>query len=202
MDYLSWNPVPSRVSQLDMTRPFIAALAMLSVGLMEVRPAAACLNGVVMELDEAVKAVARAEKDLERGQYTQVLLSLDADHYKVGDPLLRKIETLQAVARLRLGKSRVAERELRRLLRREPDSPYLLTRLAESLAGRSGDDPIEAWRILDQLEAKDLIPDADGYATLARLRARARDREGSKRAVTECLRRARDPRVCPSTAPG
>jgi predicted Zn-dependent protease len=179
------------LSKLDVTRLLLATLVAVAVQLADARPARACLNGVLMERDEAIKRVARAEKDLERAHYRRVLRSLDADEYLVDEALLRKIETLKAVAQLRLGRKRAAEVTLRRLLRRTPEDPYLRTRLAESLAGRTGDDPIEAWRILDELEARDLIPDAQGYATLARLRERAKDREGRDRAVEECRRRAR-----------
>ena len=163
------------------------------------RPANACLNGVIMQHDEVVKKVASADRALRKGQPRRALALVRADHYLThSNSLLRRIKVIKAVAHLRLGRTRRAERQLRRLLRHDKKNPYLLTRLAESLAGRTGDDPIEAWRILTDLDKRDLIPDAEGYAALARLRERNKDSEGRDRALAQCLRRARTRKICPS----
>lgn len=184
----------------DGMRPLCSLLCLLAMGLVDARPAAACLNGVIMEQEDAARLVARAERDLERGNYRRVLRSLQADHYSVNRPLMRKISTLQAVAHLRLGNARAAERRLRRLLRHDEQDPYLLARFAESLAERKGERAIQAWRILDDLEQRDLIPDAHAYAALARLRERAGDAEGQARAVRMCHLRASDRSICPGQA--
>ncbi|MBT8491590.1 MAG: hypothetical protein KJO07_00910 [Deltaproteobacteria bacterium] len=162
-----------------------------------VRPAEACLNGVIMERDQAVKRIARAQRAVKRGKYRRALRLLEADHYMVETRLLGKIGYIKAVSRLRLGKTRSAERYFRRRLKADKDNPLLLTRLAEALAKRRGDDPIEAWKILDGLEKKDLIPDAHGYAALALLRKRASDEDGYDRAVTACRRMAPESKICP-----
>jgi predicted Zn-dependent protease len=182
---------------MDMRR--IALAVSVAVALWAwTNPAEACLNGVIMEHDEAVKKVARAQKAMDKGKYRKVLRLLRADHYDfVGAHLLRRIRTLQAVARLRTGRTKSAERTLRNLLKKDKDNPFLRTRLAEAMAGRKGMDAIEAWKILNKLEKEDLIPDAHGYATLAVLRHRANDSKGRDRAITRCRAMAKDKSICP-----
>jgi predicted Zn-dependent protease len=87
---------------------------------------------------------------------------------------------------MRLGKTRGAERVLRRLLRRDPDSPVLQARLAEALHKRRGTKAIEALELLDKLEERDLVPDAHGYVALAYLRRRTGDVDGHGRAMQRC----------------
>lgn len=175
----------------------VIGLAVVVVCAVMVRPADACINGVVMEKEEAVKKIARAQKAMDKGKYRRALRLLKADHYFVSGKQMRKISLIKAVARLRLGKTRSAERYFRRRLKKDADNPFLLARLAEALSTRKGDDAIEAWKILDDLEKRDLIPDAHGYAVLARLRKRASDEEGYARAVTACRKMAADVSICP-----
>jgi len=165
------------------------------------RPAEACLNGVMMHTDEAVKRVAQARRAIDRGHYRKALRLVAADHYMFdSNRLSRQIRTVKAVASLRLGRTKTAERRLRRLLRGHQSDPYLRTRLAESIAGRTGHWAVEAFHILDELEKKDLIPDAHGFAALAKLRHRNKDSEGRDRAVAQCRKRARKKSMCPSFA--
>ncbi len=153
--------------------------------------AQACLNGVIMEKNEVVKNVRLAEKALGKGQNKKVLRLLKADHYMVqSGRLLKRVRMLQAVARMRRGKSKGSVRFFRSQLAKDKDNPLLQTRLAEALHKRRGHEAIEAWRIMDDLEERDLIPDAEGYAVLARLRKRNKDQVGYQRAVTACQQMA------------
>lgn len=147
----------------------------------------ACLNGVIMEQNEVVRNVRLAEKALSQGKNKRVLKLLNADHYMVESAqLLKRVRMLKTIARMRRGKTKGAERTFRKLLAKDKDNPYLRARLAEALHKRRGHDAVEAWRIMDDLEERDLIPDAQGYAVLARLRKRNKDTKGHERALAAC----------------
>jgi hypothetical protein len=163
--------------------PAAFAIVLSTAGAREVD---ACINGYIMETDDAIRQIARAEKAFAKGKYRRVLALLHAEHYSVERRLLRRIQLLQASARVRLGKTRGPERVLRRLLRRKPDSPVLQARLGEALHRRRGGEAVEALEILGQLEQADLMPDANGYAALAYLRRRTGDLEGHARALARC----------------
>ena len=166
----------------------ILALVLSAFSYALVQPSAdACLNGMIMEQDEAVKNVKLAEKALLEGDNAAAYRLLEADHYMVSSkPLMNRIRALKAVANLRRGKKKNVARVFRALLKKDKDNPYLLTRLAEALHKRRGKDAVEAWQIIDDLEKRDLIPDAHGYAVLARLRRRAKDLKGYRRAIQQC----------------
>lgn len=167
--------------------PLSFCLSLVFTGVFPVASAHACLNGTIMEEDEMVKNVRLAERALERGQARKALRLLEAEHYMTSSKaLLAKVKTVKAVAQLRTGKAKRAERVFRNMLKKDRDNPFLMTRLAESLHERKGEDAVEAWRILDDLEERDLIPDARGFAVLATLRARANDDVGEKRALARC----------------
>ncbi len=162
-------------------------------------PAAhSCLNGVIMEKDEVVKNVRLAQKALGKGQNKKVLRLLAADHYMVDSPrLMKQVRMLKAVARMRRGKTKGAERMFRKLLAKDKDNPLLQARLAEALHKRKGLDAIEAWRIMNDLESRDLVPDAQSFVVLARLRKRDKDLKGEKRAMAMCRVMAGDnPHIC------
>jgi predicted Zn-dependent protease len=169
-------------------RTWIASLTLLLIALPWAPTRAdACLNGTIMEQNEVVRNIRLAEKALGKGQNRRVLRLLDADHYMVDSPrLLKKVRILKTVARMRRGKTKGAERIFRKLLAKDKDNPYLQTRLAEALHKRRGHDAVEAWRIMVDLEERDLIPDAHGYAVLARLRQRNKDASGQQRALVAC----------------
>lgn len=169
-------------------RTFILALTLLAFALgWPPSSAEACLNGTIMEQSEVVRNIKLAEKALGKGKNRRVLRLLDADHYMVDSPrLLKRVRMLKTVARMRIGKTKGAERTFRKLLSKDKDNPYLQARLAEALHKRRGHDAVEAWRIMDDLEERDLIPDAHGYAVLARLRKRNKDTAGHKRAIAAC----------------
>ena len=169
-------------------RNLLIAFSLVTTSLLFALPSAeACLNGVIMEQDEIVKNVKLAEKALDKGRHKKVLRLLDADHFMThSSALLGRVRTLKAVARLRIGKTKGAERVFRNLLTKDQDNPYLRARLAEALHKRKGEDAIEAWEIMNDLEERDLVPDAHGYAVLAKLRQRSKDLEGHERAIKMC----------------
>jgi predicted Zn-dependent protease len=173
-------------------RPMLLAFSLFfSVSYLAAPSADACMNGVIMEQSEIVKNLRLAEKALEQGHNKKALRLLQADHYMSdSSKLLRRIRMVQAVARMRVGKTKGPERVFRNLLKKDKDNPYLRTRLAEALHQRLGEDAIEAWRIMNDLEARDLVPDAQGYVVLARLRKRNKDSAGYARAVMVCQRMA------------
>lgn len=162
-------------------------LTLVVSGLVRVTPAHACLNGTIMEEDEIVKKVRMAEKALESDNPRKALRLLDADHFMTdSNALMTKVITVRAVAQLRVGKVKRAAKVLRNLLKHDKDSPLLKARLAEALHKQRGDEAVEAWTIMDDLESRDLVPDARAYAVLAVLRARAKDAQGEKRALDRC----------------
>ncbi len=103
-------------------------------------PVEACLNGVMMEQDEAAKKVRLAEKALEKGENRRASRLLQADHYMFDGALRKRVRLVKAIAALRQGKTKRAERVLRNMLKKDTDNPLLRTRLAEALHKRKGDD--------------------------------------------------------------
>jgi len=92
-----------------------------------------------------------------------------------------------------------AERILGNARRDSPDAPVAIARHAEALAripGRSA----EALTALGELDRRDLVPDAWGYAVLARLADTRHDVAARDRAVRQCttLGGAHAGAVCPS----
>jgi hypothetical protein len=168
-------------------RRLLLALTFAASSLIFAAPEAeACLNGVIMEQSEVVQNLRIAEKALEKGKNKKVLRLLNADHFMVDGALMKRVRIVKAVAKLRLGKTKGPERLFRNLLKKDKENPYLKARLAEALHKRRGDDAVEAWKIMDDLEERDLIPDAHGYAVLAKLRQRSNDVKGHERAIAAC----------------
>jgi hypothetical protein len=60
-----------------------------------------------------------------------------------------------------------------------------------------GYQEMEARQILLDLERRDLVPDADAWAALAKLRNGAGEDQDRDRAVARCRAVARDARTCP-----
>jgi hypothetical protein len=90
---------------------------------------------------------------------------------------------------------------LRDQYRQDGGDPTLAAILAEgmSLLGGQGE---AALVILNDLDARELIPDAWGFAALARLRLARGDAAGAARAALRCRRMARDAGICPAVPVG
>ncbi len=206
-----------------------AAAATLGLALGAPAPSRACLHVIELSKDDAVAAVARAERLLNVGR--------PADAYRAARTGRRRLErhvrevgrdasaqaaiararTITAVAVVRLdGRTpvsyRVARRhvvrgreqrslswareQLRALAAERPGDLRAQVRYAEALA-RFDAHRDEARAILAPLAERDLMPDAHGYAALARISETGSPEHA--RAVERCRRMAADaaPMVCP-----
>lgn len=151
-----------------------------------------------MSTSKARKVIAQAERALEDGKPDRALELLDNVSVQ-DDALDRRLARVVAVARLRTNQVSQAASILKGLLRQTPDDPYLKTRMAEALSLWRKDrekNQKEARDILEELAKGDLIPDAEGYLALARLRAEAADGSGSEKALQQCKQRARSASLC------
>jgi len=112
-------------------------------------------------------------------------------------------EAARAEQDIRDGAQRVEDwvSALRHLRRLDGNDPVLAATLAEGMSLLAGQER-GALAILSDLEARDLIPDAWGYAALARLRLRHTDAAGAARAVARCRAVARDAAICPAIPVG
>jgi hypothetical protein len=137
--------------------------------------AQACAELIELQIKAGPQLVADAEQLVEKHRYQQ---ALDTLRRAVGetDSLDRHMRLLRVVARMRLAKARKPNvflanslvRTLRELAAEEKlESPYLQARLAEALAFAGQD--AAAKTILDDLRARDLMPDAEAWATLKSL---------------------------------
>ena len=182
------------------------------------RPARACINGMVEKTDSRVQRVAAAERDLARGAPQAAFERLQGGPHvacshpgtpkacalvdgKSWAPALRRRWALAtAVATLRIDLD-AAERVAQHLLYLQElygNEPYIRARLAEALAHVTGSEP-RALALLADLEQRDLMPDADGYALLARLRRARGDAPGSERALARCRKIAGKHDACSAT---
>lgn len=178
------------------SKRLIALLVLLS-------PAAAlaCLNGVFLEKNEAAKLVAKVEKMLDEGKARLAFNTVPPEFEVDNQALNVRLQLLQAVARARMGKARATIPTLREILSWKSDDPYRRARLAEALVS-ANQSPKEALGILADLETRDLMPDAEGWAALARLRAAQKDTAGRDRALAKCKAVAKRAEVCQIEGPG
>jgi predicted Zn-dependent protease len=123
----------------------------------------------------------------------ELISKFETDTLFDGVPLKPRLQLLQMVAELRLGED-VLE-ALEAVAANNLPSPYLRARLAEAM-GKTTERRAEALKILDELEKQDLMPDAEAWADLARLRNASGDAAGRERAVARCLKVSRRPSIC------
>jgi hypothetical protein len=172
-------------------------------------PTSACLNGVEMDLNRSNQLLSRAERLLEQGNAKAALSLLDDVRFfgsHVPASLDRRLTRIVSVAELRTGSH---DRGLDRLLdlwQHRGNDPYLQARIAEGLARVAADRPPDsrghkmlerkALAMLEDLASRDLMPDAEAFATLAALRANAGDKSGGEAALARCQQLSRRPGVC------
>jgi hypothetical protein len=179
----------------------ISALIIVAVSL----PAAAwaCLNAVTLEGNRAVKQIRKAEKLLARGQADKARRLVDPFRYDFeGKGLQRRADIVIATAdvrRLRGHRDMALFEEARKTLAdlhaEHKNDPLIAARYAEALAAA---EPTRgrALAILQDLEKRDLMPDAFAYRTLARLHHAAGNSEASNAAMSRCRKTAERRRVC------
>jgi hypothetical protein len=161
----------------------------------------ACINGTIIHQDEVVRRVRLAERALEDGDARRArnLLSVAADdHLQAELHVLYRWNTLAAVAAMRVGDGRTAEKTFRELVKARKDDPVARAWLAESLADRTGGAAVEAWQIFADLVARDLVPDGFAWSAIARLRHRKGDVAGRDEAVKRCRLVAANKKTCPA----
>ena len=159
----------------------------------------ACLNGVYINTDEGTKLIARAESALADKQYKKVIgLLVQPDTFFTDQQLDSVRRELVAIAKVRLGRFEEALPVLSRLAAARPKSPRTQARYAEAMFATG--DRWMRWNardILERLEQKDLMPDAESWAVLAEIRRVEKDDAAFKRASERCKQIAKDASGCP-----
>jgi hypothetical protein len=173
----------------------VAALALGVSG--PVRESHACGNEVEHEIDFSTSLVAQAERTTNAGRHADALKQLAsmfpegrARPGDVGDRA--QLVAARAIARTggryglngalvqkeggELSNLHLAGRFVHERLLKKPDDPSLRTDYAEVLA-QIPEKQLEARKILVELEKKDLVTSAYGYAALARLRSTPRKKD-------------------------
>lgn len=182
--------------------------------------ASACGTLVYSQVDESAAKISRAEQALSTGKGTQaavgVLQTFPAIMTtKVGaSPLSDRALRIMALAAVRsdgalsVGKAMqgatAEDKEhnlifaidtLRALDKRRANNPSFQTDLAEALS-KLPRFKHEALNILEKLAKGDLVASAEGYATLAQLRANTGDEAGRDGALKRCQGMTKTPAMC------
>ena len=174
--------------------------------------AEACINSTRIAKDKFAKLVATAEAALQQGNYGEVFSTLDLNRrwrqlgileVETDDGgLMRRAALVMATATIRTGDGldRGIER-IDELLVNDKKSPTLLARRAEGLYARNGKGDRDAAKvILVELESKDLMPDAEAWAVLARLRDPGKEAAERTRALERCSKLATRKGICPGNS--
>jgi hypothetical protein len=181
--------------------------------------ASACGTAVYREIDSNAALVAKAEAALGQGQFAvaavkavQAFPALKI--VKPGTlPLADRALRIAALAATRadgnitagtMKSSTAADRAanlewsidtLRTLSARRANNPAFQTDLGEALA-RVPAHHDEALKVLGELADKDLLTSAEGYASLARLRAEKGDANARLAAMKRCEAMTKTPKIC------
>ena len=153
----------------------------------------ACGNKVELTTNDYVKLVAKAEKLLERSQYTSALRTLR--HRRMPTAVLQtRADDVRAVASLRTARVKaafdVAATYFEARSKSKPDDVRFRAWLAEAYVGLGKTDAARA--ILAELHEKDLVPDGHAYLALAKLSTGTARYEFWK----ACRARVKDKRAC------
>ena len=135
-------------------------------------PAWPCLNGTIMEGDDAVRTLAQIESLLDAGQYGQArdLLGTAGNVHWLDERLTGRVSDAQMVLALRTAPRRVAQNAVTYFSARSKAQPKNLRYqawLAEAYATLNKRE--QALAILTNLVERDLMPDGFAYVTLAKL---------------------------------
>jgi hypothetical protein len=163
----------------------------------------ACLNAMMLEGNEAVKQVKKAEKLLVRGKLDQARRLVNPMRYEfVDEGLDRRAQIVRATVDIRVPKARRnkymlegAQKTLAGFHASFKNDPVIAARFAEALAV-DGRDNKRSRQMLEDLAKRDLMPDAYAYRTLARLRNSAGEGEGAKQALARCRKMTKRKAIC------
>jgi hypothetical protein len=168
-------------------------------------PAYPCLNGVLLVEDEQIRDLERAERLLVAGKHDAALREVD------GYGHLDELEGRQAQAFRRRIRLVIATAHMRKLARHQPIDVHRLanvTRVLRSLQSDDGQTPplyrarlaealaltpgamAEAKTLIEKLERGDLIPEAEAWVTVAKVRTYMHDVDGMSRALARCEKMA------------
>ena len=155
--------------------------------------AEACGNEVELTVNDYAKMVARAEKQLEAGQFAKAKRSIG--HVRMPTAALQqRADDVRAVLLLRIStKPKDLETAAQRFKTRseaKPDDVRFRAWLAEAQLALGNKE--DAPKLLAELHEKDLIPDAYGYLALAKLSTGA-ERYNFWKA---CRTRSKDKNLC------
>lgn len=168
---------------------------------------AACGNAMFVDGDDGVKQVTEAERLLTLGKLAQAKGKVDPHRYRFEDKGIQKRANIIWASAVFRVENQSAENwqvknsiaKLERELKDDKDSPVLIARLAEGYAFRA-ETQGKALTSLEDLAARDLMPDAFGYRTLAQLRAGAGDNEAASAALEMCKTMTKRTDVCTLSA--
>ena len=167
---------------------FAAAVAIVA----EPPVANACHNAVQWTVDDYVRIVIKAEKQLEGGHFLAAQKTLAKRRFPTA-ALQQRAEDVRAVLALRLKDKRGLEAAAKRFAMRSEKSPKdvrFRAWLAEALLATG--KPDDARVILVALKERDLMPDAYAYLALAKLSAGTERFELWK----QCRNRAKNKSMC------
>lgn len=156
-------------------------------------PAWPCLNGVIYEGDEAVRAIVGVEADLDAGRPAAALSTINGGHF-LDERVHTRVNDATYLASLRLNpRGRTAYNAVNYFSERskkDPKNVKLKAWLAESYVAASKVQ--QAKQILVELKERDLMPDGFAYLTLAKIS------DGAERtaALETCTKRAKVKSIC------
>jgi hypothetical protein len=132
-------------------------------------PAYPCLNGTILEGDQAVQRVVQVERALEQGNYGEASRLLQVDHF-LNDHVVARWNDARTLLYLRTNPRKSARTAIEYFAARSKQDPKSIKHrawLAEAYgAGGKRDD---ALRIFVDLRERDLMPDGFAWRALANL---------------------------------
>jgi hypothetical protein len=133
-------------------------------------PAYPCLNGTIMEGDEAVKAIVQIEALIDAGNYSQARSGLGDGYHWMDRHLEARASDAEMVIAMRTAPRRVARSAVAYWSARSKQNPKNLkfrAWLAEAYSTVNKRE--QALAILTDLHKRDVMPDGFAYVTLAKL---------------------------------
>jgi hypothetical protein len=198
---------------------FGAALALAGALAAVPGDAGACINDLVPIEHQRVAVVKRAKALVAEGDYAKAAARIrgmfpDIDQAQPGndDATAGALRVLAVAVARSSGQvsPRAAEQKttptenlewaveaLRRVNEHRKNEPWRQADLAEAMA-KLPKTKAEARTRLERLDARDVLPTAEGYATLATLRGEDGDSKGRAAAIARCRKMTLRPQICDS----